>query len=186
MQELNLFLIFIKPLAELKLDYMITGSVAATLYGEPRLTHDVDVLLEITTADVKKFSQAFSSDEFYCPPEEVIRTELNRERRGHFNLIHHETGFKADIYLCGEEPIHIWGLEHAKTVDIDGVVVRIAPPEYVIVKKLLFFREGGSQKHMRDIQAMLSISGAQIKKEEIQRWVAILGLSSEWNSINKE
>ena len=72
-----------------------------------------------------------------------------------------------------------------KTVDIDGVVVRIAPPEYVIVKKLLFFREGGSQKHIRDIQAMLSISGAQIKKEEIQRWVAILGLSSEWNSINK-
>src|SRR6188768_77944 len=92
------FLIFTRKLNELDLRHMVSGSVAAIFYGEPRLTNDVDIIVYLKREDLPRLEQAFPPDEFYCPPLEVMQGEVEREQRGHFNLIHHETGFKADIY----------------------------------------------------------------------------------------
>ena len=85
MQEAELFLVFLRPLNELEIPYMVTGSVAAMLYGEPRLTHDVDLVLQIQQSDIARLARAFPLSEFYFPPEEVVRTELARRVRGHFD-----------------------------------------------------------------------------------------------------
>jgi hypothetical protein len=77
---------------------MITGAVASIIYGEPRLTNDIDLVINMKPDDVETFADAFPIEDFYCPPPEVIKLEIGRSQRGHFNLIHHETGFKADIY----------------------------------------------------------------------------------------
>ena len=74
------FLIFIRKLRDLRLRYMIGGSVAAIFYGEPRLTNDVDVILFIGPDVSGPLAAAFSSDQFYCPPEEVIRLEIAARR----------------------------------------------------------------------------------------------------------
>ena len=76
---------------------MVTGAVAATIYGEPRLTHDIDLVIDLRLQDIEGFVDAFPFEEFYCPPPEVIRLEASRSQRGHFNLIHHDTGLKADF-----------------------------------------------------------------------------------------
>ncbi len=148
----------------LRIPYMVTGSVAMIVYGEPRLTLDVDFVVALDVADIPRFIEAFPPSEFYCPPLEVIRVELGRERRGHFNLIHHESGFKADVYLHGTDPFHAWGLAHSLRVDIGGGQMTVAPPEYVIVRKLEYFREGGSDKHLRDILSMLPILDADQRR----------------------
>ncbi len=57
-----------------------------------------------------RFADAFPLEEFYCPPTEVIEQEALRAQRGHFNLIHHESGFKADIYLANRDEFHRWVL----------------------------------------------------------------------------
>lgn len=54
---------------------MVTGSVAATLYGEPRFTHDVDLVLELPLSAIEAFAAAFPVEQFYCPPLEVLAAE---------------------------------------------------------------------------------------------------------------
>jgi len=99
MQELNLFALYTEKLIENNIDFFITGSVASIVYGEPRLTHDIDLVISLSHAKVDSFIKAYPAIEFYCQPIEVINNEISRSNNGHFNLIHNETGFKADIYL---------------------------------------------------------------------------------------
>ena len=165
---------------------MVTGSVAATVYGEPRLTHDVDLVAVLDPARIDRLAQAFPPSEFYCPPVEEITLEAAREGRGHFNLIHHETGFKADVYLAGRDPLHAWGLSRTRSLELDGEPIAVAPPEYVIVRKLEYFREGGSEKHLRDIRSMLEHSPDQIDRVELERLVASRGLKEAWKAASGE
>ncbi|MCA9565229.1 MAG: hypothetical protein KC561_17145, partial [Myxococcales bacterium] len=89
MREPNLVHIFTGPLNQLEIRYAVTGSVAGIMYGEPRLTHDVDLIVDLESHAVDSFLSRFPEVDFYRPPTEVVRTELARETRGHFNLIHH-------------------------------------------------------------------------------------------------
>ncbi len=180
MQSPEPFLIFTRKLNELGLRYMVSGSVAAIYYGEPRMTNDVDIIVFLKREDAIRIEQAFPADEFYCPPREVIQIELSRPQRGHFNLIHHETGFKADIYLSGHDNLHVWGLANARSVDIEGDLVVFAPPEYVIVRKLQFYREGEAAKHLRDISRMMSSLGGEWDCQPLIELIKQHGLDNEW------
>ncbi len=181
----ELFLLFTKPLDELELDYLVTGSVASILYGEPRLTHDIDIVLGLTANDASKLVKAFPLESFYCPPTEIIQIEARRSHRGHFNIIHHETGYKADIYIKDNQPLHRWALEHRRPVKLSNGTLWVAPPEYVILRKLEYFREGGSEKHLRDIRGMIDVSGDEIDETVMDGWVEHLHLEKEWNLSRK-
>ena len=181
--EANLFLLFTRRLNKLGVSYMVSGSVAVIVYGEPRLTHDVDLVAVLDRQHIARLPGAFPPDEFYCPPEEEIRLEAEREQRGHFNLIHHETGFKADVYLAGRDPLHAWALARARRIDVDGEPIVLAPPEYVILRKLEFFREGGSEKHLRDIRSILATSPDLIQRAELEELVAARGLEEAWSRV---
>lgn len=155
--------------------------MAGILYGEPRLTHDVDIVVALASRDVQRFIDAFPLDEFDCPPEDVLAIEVRRGQRGHCNLIHHDSGFKADIYIAFDE-LHRWALAHRKELMLDGLRVSVAPVEYVILRKLEYFREGGLEKHLRDIRGMLEVSGDQIDRRLLEQWIARLGLAAEWTT----
>lgn len=127
--------------------------------------------------------KAFPDEEFYCAPAEVIRVEARRSQRGHFNIIHHETGFKADVYVAGEDPLHRWALANRRRVSFGGATLSLAPPEYVIVRKLEYYREGRSAKHLRDIGWMLRQQGEHIDRKELESKVAELGLQAEWAEV---
>ena len=92
-------------------DWMATGSIASMSYGEYRVTNDVDIILVLGENDVGKLVAAFPLSEFYCPPADVITIEAAREEHGHFNLIHHDTGFKADVYIAGNDALTRWALQ---------------------------------------------------------------------------
>ncbi|MGB0678331.1 MAG: hypothetical protein ACPGUV_01550 [Polyangiales bacterium] len=172
--------VFLRPLNALGLPYMVTGSVAGVFYGEPRITHDVDLVLQLTAGPQLDALQAiFPLDAYYCPPAEVLRQEALRQQRGQFNLIHHATGFTADVYLANQDPLHHWALSERRAVPVSGETCWLAPLEYVIVRKLEYYREGGSEKHLRDIRAMHAVSGADIRPEVLQRWVKHLGLEAQ-------
>ena len=184
MPEPDLFQIFTRPLNRSGLGYMVTGAAASIVYGEPRLTHDLDVVLEFSSGDAERFASSFPQEIFYCPPLEVLRLEAQRPLRGHFNLIHHETGFKADLYLVGEDPLHHWAMPRRKAVTFGGEPLWVAPPEYVILRKLQYYREGLQEKHLRDIRAILSVSSDQIDFPELDRWMKRLRLEAEWSKAS--
>jgi hypothetical protein len=157
------------------------------VYGEPRLTNDIDLIVELDFRRADALAEAFPFEDFYCPPVEVIKLEARRSRRGHFNLIHHESGYKADVYMCGTDPLQTWGMERRRRVVVDGErSLWIAPPEYVIVRKLEYYREGGSEKHVQDIRGMLDVSGDALDRSALSEWVATLGVQAEWRSIEAD
>lgn len=169
---------FLLPLEALGLPYCITGSVAASIYGEPRLTADIDVVLLLRPHDIAALQRAFPQERYYVPPEETMRLELVRQGRGHFNLIHHDTQFKADIYLAARDPLHAWALEKRRRISLDDGDAWIAPPEYVILRKLEYLREGAQDKHVRDIRFMLAAS--EVDRAFVQTHVLRLGLQDQW------
>lgn len=185
MQELDLFLVFMRRLNRLGVPYMVTGSVASMAYGEPRLTHDVDLVLEVTHSQVPFLCDAFPLAEFYCPPAAAIMKETQRSSGGHFNLIHHETGFKADCYLMGKDPLHVWAMARRRAITLGEEAVFLAPPEYVILRKLEYYREGGTEKHLRDIRSMLEVSGALINLVELVAKIRDGGLEAEWDLVQQ-
>jgi len=172
---------FLEPFERLGLPYCVTGSVAASVYGEPRLTADIDVVLLLESRDIPALRAAFPHPEYYSPPDEALHESLHRG--GMFNLIHHASQFKADIYVAAGDPLHDWALGHRRRIDIGGTGAWIAPPEYVILRKLQFYREGGSDKHVRDIRFMLAAT--PIDREFVETEVARRGLQETWQTIEK-
>jgi hypothetical protein len=183
MPEANLISIFVKPLNHADIEYMVTGSVASIVYGEPRMTHDIDLVIKLSDADVAGLSKVFPDDQFYCPPSDVILSETSREVRGHFNIIHHRTGLKADFYPVGTDPLHKWAMSQKRTIQFDNDEICVAPPEYVITRKLDYFREGGSEKHLTDIKNMLRYSGDIIDISILKEKAAQIGLQKQLDMV---
>jgi hypothetical protein len=181
----DLFTLFTSRFEAAGIDMVVTGSVAAMIYGEPRLTHDIDLVVLLDERGIRALVKAFPDEEFYCAPAEVIRVEARRPQRGHFNIIHHETGFKADVYVAGDDPLHRWALAHRRRVSFAGAMLSLAPPEYVIVRKLQYYREGHSAKHLGDIRGILRQQGEAIDRKELESRVAQLGLQAEWVEVTE-
>jgi hypothetical protein len=187
MQPLELLTAFIAPLEKSKIPYFITGSIASIFYGEPRLTHDIDVVVHLSPKDVLRFSTLFPLEQYYCPPEDILQIEIRRRPFGHFNLIHHASGLKADIYPDAEDKLHQWAFQNRRNVDLGGnFTLWLAPPEYVIIRKLEYFRDGGSQKHLEDIKKMLPQIQPNLKMDFLEEQLKNRGLSNFWQQVQKE
>jgi hypothetical protein len=178
MQERDPLAPFLGPLEHLGLPYCVTGSVAASVYGEPRLTADVDVVVLLKVQDIASLRAVFPDETYYVPPDATLKLELARGSRGMFNLIHHESQFKADIYLAARDPLHAWALANRRRVELDNGSIWLAPPEYVIVRKLEYLREGGQDKHVRDVRFMLAAT--PVDSTWIESAVERLGLRPQW------
>jgi hypothetical protein len=183
MPEPDLIELFVQPLNQLGLRYFVSGSVAAVLYGEPRVTHGIDLVVFLRSDDSLRLAGVFPPPEFYVPPAEVIAVEMARERRGHFNILHTGSGLEADIYTARRDELHAWAFRHLRRYSVRDVAIALAPPEYVILRKLEYHREGGSDKHLRDVRAMLAISGDQLDRAALDDWIQRLNLETEWRLV---
>ena len=161
MPEPDLIELFVRPLTDLGIRYLVVF-----------LRHN----------DIARLPTAFPPPEFYVPPPEVIGAEISRER-GSFNIIHADSGLKADLYTAGRDDMDAWAFRRPTKYSIKETTINLAPPEYVIVRKLEFYREGGSEKHVRDIRSMLAVSGDQIDKSELNEWIQRRGVQEQWQKI---
>lgn len=184
MLEPDLIELFVRPLESLQFRYVISGSVAAMLYGEPRVTHDIDFVVFLRPADISRLPKAYPSPDFYLPPENIITAEVISKEKGQFNVIHPESGLKADFYTTRRDELDAWAFRNVRQYAFEKIIVRLAPPEYVILRKLEFYREGGSEKHLRDIRAMLAVSGEIIDRSELNRWIEERRLQAEWKKFS--
>lgn len=173
--EADLIDLFVAPLNRAELTYMVTGSVASMLYAEPRFTADVDVVVRMTSPE--ELRNAFSGPDYYCPPADVLAVEIARPLHGHVNVLHTPSALKADVYLAGEDPLHGWALDRRRRFEVGRSDVWVAPPEYVILRKLLFFQEGGSSKHVRDVRALLAAQGEKLDYATLERFAEERGVA---------
>lgn len=180
MTDASLVSLFVRPLNRLRIPYMVTGGVAAVVYGEPRFTRDIDLVVALQAADARRFASAWPQDAFYVPPIEVIAAESARPAHGHFNVLHHGTTMRADVYLPGDDELTTWAFARVVLRQVDEDAVTLAPIEYVILNKLRYYRSGGSDRHLRDIAQILRVSGDLMDRAALERWAGRLGVEGEW------
>lgn len=174
----NIAALFTEPLDRARLPYMVVGGVASIGYGMPRTTEDVDIVLALPVGAIARLLAVFPEEEFYRPYAETLIEEVTRPEGGHFNIYHHDSGLRADVYLSAAKPLARWAMTRRRQMPFEGVPVWFAPPEYVIVHKLEFFRMSNSPKQRLDVQAMLAIT--PVDRAIVEAEVARRGLEPQW------
>lgn len=170
-------------LEALGVEYMIGGSQASIFYGEPRLTRDVDVVVALRADLLRAFLARFPADEFYVDAEvaaDALRT------RGQFTIIHPASGLKIDVYVNPDTPYDRTRLARRQRLPIlPGVEAYFARAEDVILYKLLYYREGRSTLHVRDILGILQVSGPELDEHYLADWVDRLELRAIWEQVRR-
>ena len=181
MELTDLLRYVVDVLEKLSIPYLVTGSTATIAFGEPRFTNDVDIVIDLKSNQVDSFCQSFPKDEFYLN-ESTVRDAVKQKRQ--FNVIHPSSGLKVDFIIRKETPFDDSCFERAQQIrpatDFDAL---FASPEDVIIKKMDYYRMGGSEKHLRDITGVLNVSGHRIDFDYIENWAGQLKLEDIWQAI---
>ena len=173
----------VETFERLRIPYLVTGSVASMAYGEPRLTNDIDLVAGIRDQHVAGLLATFPSDAYYLS-EEAIRDAILHQTQ--FNIIHPASGLKVDVMVRKDTPFDRSRFARARLLrPTESYSAAFASAEDVIIKKMEYYREGGSEKHLRDITGMLKVSGGEIDQAYIIDWADRLGLRSIWELIQQ-
>lgn len=154
--------------------------MAAIIYGEPRYTSDVDIVVTISPDEIRRFVERFPRPEFYVDPETARQATVAHEQ---FNIIHPFSGLKVDVYVAGDAIARGQIANARRVTTVDGLTARFSPPEELIVKKMQFYLYGEIETHLRDIVSMLRISGERIDRDRIGQLAAEHGVSAVWRKI---
>ncbi len=174
----DLMLLFAKRMEEIGAKYFVTGSMAAMLYSEQRTTHDVDVAVDLRFGEVPELVQYFREPEYYL---DIVAIRRAMEHNMEFNIIHVPSALKIDVMVPDGSEFNKSRFSRARKIVLEtGQSVVFAAPEDVILKKLQYYREGQSDKHLRDIGSMLKISGDVMDFEYLERWARELKVEDLW------
>lgn len=181
MEQSDLLRHALDALEGMGVDYMLVGSFASTAYGEPRFTQDIDILANFTSVHVPGLVASFPAPEFYLSAPAAREAIRNRQP---FNVLHPATGNKIDFIVSQND-------EWSKSQFAKRQRVRLLPDregfcarrEDIILGKIVYYAEGGSEKHLRDIAGILRISREEVDLTEITRWAEKLGIVEVWQAI---
>jgi len=178
----ELFRYLIAALEDVGVPYAIGGSMASIAYGEPRATLDIDVVVSLRAESLGAFCEHFPPGEFYLSHDAALVAISGGD---HFNIIHPASGMKIDVFSDRADEVSRSQVERGRRLQaLEGLTAVFSSAEELIVKKLEYYRLGGSDKHLRDVRSMLDISGAEIDVERIEYWVQRLGLHAEWALVS--
>lgn len=183
MEQSDLLKFAARSLERLGIPYAVVGSFASGVWGESRFTQDVDILIELPSAQVRPLCAAFPDGEFYV--SETAAKEAS-DRQTQFNVIHPSSGTKIDFMIAGPISWQRSQLERRKIVQMfPDQSVAVAAPEDVILGKLVYYHEGGSDKHLRDITGILTFSGKMVDRKYVSDNASRLGVADAWQAVLK-
>ena len=147
----------------LGLPVLVGGSVASSVYGVPRTTHDVDIVTQFELSDVDALLRALGAR--YYQSREAIEEAVTM--RTCFNLIDYTTMLKIDIFVLGDSAFARAELEGVSDLEVDratGMWLPLPRVEDLIVQKLAWFEEGGrvADSQWRDVLGMLRVQRAAL------------------------
>lgn len=153
---------------------MVAGSVASGFYGEVRSTQDVDVVIDGSGEQIRRFAKSIASDGYVTEiaVEEAIRL------RSQFNVIDYATGWKADLILRKSRPFNVVEFGRRRDGTPAGVEAKIASPEDVILSKLEWSKLGESERQFRDASNLYSLQKASLDEAYLDRWAEELGVAN--------
>lgn len=154
--------------------YMLTGSIVSSLMGEPRLTHDIDIVVELNESSIPFLLEAFPEPDFYIEEASIREAIANGTM---FNLID-MMGDKVDFWMLTERPFDRSRFSRKIRMNILGQTVFVTAPEDLILMKLYWSKlSGGSEKQHKDALRVYEVQREQLDGKYLTLWADILDVS---------
>ena len=164
--------------------YMITGSVASSLQGEPRSTHDIDLVVRIPKVKATRLKEAFSAPDFYLDETSVLKAI---EEKDMFNLIEAHSGDKVDFWILTDDPFDQSRFSRKYVEEFQGVRMCVSSPEDTILMKLRWASlSGGSEKQFTDALRIYEVQNEHLDTVYLKQWARRLKVETLWERIKKE
>jgi len=166
------------------IDYMVTGSIVSSLQGEPRATHDVDIVINIPDSAIPALIKAFPAPQYYLT-ENSIKEAI--EHKNMFNLLDTNEGDKIDFWILTDEPFDKSRFARKYEENIFGFNMKISKPEDTILSKLRWAKlSGGSEKQFTDAMRVYEVQYGKLDMNYLQNWVNQLQVNELWNKLKNE
>ncbi len=171
-------------LVRLGIPHMVTGSLASSYHGRPRLTHDADVVIDPTPEQLDALLLGLLEADQYV---DAAHARDALRRRLQFNVIDPASGFKVDLIVRKNRPFSHEELGRRGTVELaPGMPVALASAEDTILSKLEWAKKAGrSDKQVEDAAGVLAVNPA-LDRAYVERWAAELGILDLWQEIAGE
>lgn len=158
--------------------YVIGGSLASSVHGEPRATMDVDVVTDLSLAAIAPLV-ATLRPEYYVDDDAARRAVVAGEA---FNAVHVRAGIKVDFFVAGTDAFEHERLQHRIPISVGSPPARtlwVDTPEHTVLRKLEWYRRGGeiSERQWRDVLAIVALQGETLDRGTLTRWAPVLGVS---------
>lgn len=160
--------------------YMVTGSIASSFYGEPRTTRDLDIVIDPTPEALSEFVHDFPPSEYYVDLDAATQALADRWQ---FNVIEIASGWKVDLVIRRDRPFSVEEFSRRQATELLGTPTYVATAEDTIIAKLEWAKAGESERQLRDVAAILAVSGDTLDHAYLDRWIEALGLQDVWSQV---
>ncbi|MFI5188058.1 MAG: hypothetical protein ACHQF0_15110 [Chitinophagales bacterium] len=171
-------------LDENHIDYMVTGSLVSSMQGEPRATHDADILVNITSSLIPVLISNFIPPDYYLS-EDAIKEAI--QHKSMFNLLDTMEGDKVDFWILTDDPFDQSRFERKYEEKMLGISMKISTPEDTILMKLRWAKlSGGSEKQFTDALRVYEVQFGKLDLAYIESWATNLNLKELWEKLKQE
>jgi hypothetical protein len=166
------------------IEYMVTGSTASSLYGPPRSTHDIDLVVALKLSDVPQLLAAFPPPDFYLTRQTIVDAIQNQSM---FNLLSLADGEKVDFWILTNEPFNRSRFSRRCVAESAGIRFHVSSPEDTILGKLHWSKLcGGSEKQFEDALRVYEVQAPTLDMNYLNEWAGRLGVEALWDRVKAE
>jgi len=174
-------ILVVTTLDRIGIPYMITGSIVSSSQGEPRSTHDIDILIRLRPEQISGLVRSFPDTDFYLS-EAAVREAIQTESM--FNLLHFESGDKVDFWILTTEPYDVVRFKRRTQQPLSGTMFQCSTPEDTILMKLRWgLLSGGSERQFHDVQRIYEVQFGALDLGYVESWIDRLNVREQWERM---
>ena len=174
----------IQALENTGIEYMITGSMASSLQGEPRSTHDIDLVVNLPKSAVQSLLNTFSEPDYYLDEHSIIEAI---DRGLMFNMIDTREGDKVDFWMLTDDPFDQSRFSRKYPEEVLGIQMLVSRPEDTILAKLKWANlSGGSEKQFVDALRIYEVQFENLDRQYLETWAATLRVNALLDRLKNE